>query len=109
MKLFVFAAIIFTMVSTTSTCEDVTSVCHVTVGSQNSSVCNCAGSSSCPKDADYAFPADQSGQDATLYACQKKADFSDCTNGQDVLTDMKINCKCTSGKIKLSADPEVCG
>nr|DAZ86917.1 TPA_inf: conotoxin precursor Cerm08 [Conus judaeus] len=107
MMLFMFAAIIFTMASTTVTAEQCASNQNVCKwAEQEGQNCDCIGT---PCITDNAHKV--SIADSAFYTCQLISAFRDCAESEVVADGefSQLNCKCSSGTYVINNGAVVCG
>nr|UMA82334.1 conotoxin precursor Cerm08 [Conus ebraeus] len=111
MMLFMFAAIIFTMASTTvtaDTCASAKSVCAW--GGQGES-CSCSAPHTCTQDDAHKVEVNMGEGVQALYTCKQISDFNVCT-GTDAVMDAQfsqLNCRCSSNTYIIQNSAVVCG
>nr|DAZ86919.1 TPA_inf: conotoxin precursor Cerm08 [Conus judaeus] len=113
MMLFMFAAIIFTMVSTTvslGTCANEQKVCLAVHMGWKDELCDCPGIlGGCIMEGHHEFSLYESLQ---FYTCQPVSDFRICHGSETAFdpANRQFNCRCESRKYILAANADVvCG
>nr|DAZ86921.1 TPA_inf: conotoxin precursor Cerm08 [Conus judaeus] len=110
MMLFMFAAIIFTMASTTvslKTCANEKKVCVAFIADRMDDICNCPGiPRGCTLKDDHAFYLYTS----EYYTCQPVLDFSVCQGTERVFVpaNAQFNCRCNPHEYKVENTKIVC-
>nr|DAZ86569.1 TPA_inf: conotoxin precursor Cerm08 [Conus judaeus] len=110
MMLFMFAAIIFTMASTTvslDTCANAKKVCRAVVDGRTDEICDCDGiPGGCIMDDRHKFFFSKS----TLYTCPVSA-FRICDGSETVFQAKfpQFNCRCASNVYRGVNNKAVCG
>nr|DAZ86920.1 TPA_inf: conotoxin precursor Cerm08 [Conus judaeus] len=111
MMLFMFAAIIFTMASTTvslKTCANEKKVCVAFIADRMDDICNCPGiPRGCTLKDDHAFYLYTS----EYYTCQPVLDFHICNGSEPVFQgeNTQFNCRCASNVYIVENYEVVCG
>nr|ATF27507.1 conotoxin [Conus andremenezi] len=111
MMLFMFAAIIFTMASTTVTAETCTSDKRVCAWQGQNDTCSCSNSNSCTRDDAHKVVVTMTQGGQSFFTCKKISDFSACDGSQSVMNSgmSQLNCRCSGDTYKIENGVVVCG